>query len=38
MPPITRSFTTSYSGAAPAAVAVMSFVFVLFLITEGWLW
>jgi hypothetical protein len=38
MPPTPGNFSPSYSGAAAAAVAGMSFVFVLFLITDGWLW
>lgn len=38
MPPTCRFYLPSPSNAAPAAVAVASFVFVLFLIAEGWLW
>lgn len=32
------NFLPSYRNAAPVAVTVISFVFVMFLITEGWLW
>lgn len=38
MPPTHNIVSPSYSSAAPTIVAVISFVFVLFLITEGWLW
>jgi|GEM_PF-2349811 hypothetical protein len=29
---------SGYSNAAPVAVTVISFVFVMFLMGEGWLW
>lgn len=33
-----KNFWPSPSSAAPVAVAVTSFVYILFLISEGWLW
>ncbi|MBB3660183.1 hypothetical protein FHX15_005452 [Rhizobium sp. BK650] len=38
MTPTPTNFLPSYPNAAPVAVTVISFVFVMFLITEGWLW
>jgi len=38
MPPTHRIFSPSYTSIAPAVVAVISFIFVLFLTAEGWLW
>jgi hypothetical protein len=32
------NFLSIYSNAAPVAVTVISFVFVVFLMGEGWLW